>query len=126
VWDVKAGRLLRRIADDGDAISPDARLVASRGASAIRLRQTEDGKLLRTILWLRGHKYAVLSPDGHFRGTPDVGRELVYVVQTDTGQETLPPADFATRYGWKNDPDNVGLDSHAGTPKPEPQESQTR
>jgi hypothetical protein len=50
-----------------------------------------------------------ISPDGHIRGTPGAEKELVYVVVTDTGQETLTPAEFAQKYGWKNDPEKVRL-----------------
>jgi hypothetical protein len=48
-----------------------------------------------------------LSAAGHFRATPGLERELVYVVQTDAGQETLTPPEFVTKFGWKNDPESV-------------------
>ena len=35
--------------------------------------------------------------------------ELVYVAETDRGQETLTPDEFAAKYGWKNDPERVRL-----------------
>ena len=89
------------------AFSPDRRLVAFPGQGLIRLRRLADGRLLRTILSLRDNQWAVLSPDGHYRGSPGVQKELVYVVQTDAGQETLTPAEFARKYGWKNDPKRV-------------------
>jgi hypothetical protein len=54
------------------------------------------------------HGLAV-SPDGHYRGTPHLEDELVYVIQTDRGQETLRPQEFAARFGWKNDPARVPL-----------------
>jgi hypothetical protein len=38
-----------------------------------------------------------------------VERHLVYVLQTDHGQATLPPAAVAKKYGWKNDPERVRL-----------------
>lgn len=104
VWDAKSGKLLRTISDDGGAISSDGRLVASRGQSAIRIRQTENGQLLHTIVSLRDKQHAAISPDGHFQGSPHVEDEFVYVVQTDQGQETLTTAEFSKRYGWKNDP----------------------
>ena len=52
-----------------------------------------------------------VSAQGHFRGTPQIAveREIVYVVQTAPGQETLTPAEFATKYQWKIDPDQVRL-----------------
>ncbi|NUQ64799.1 MAG: protein kinase [Pirellulales bacterium] len=104
VWDVKWRKLLRTIRDEGTAFSRDGRIVASRGPGIIRLRQTESGQLMRTILCMRDKQYAAISPDGHFRGSPDVEKELVYVVQTDQGQETLSPEEFSKKYGWKNDP----------------------
>jgi hypothetical protein len=53
-------------------------------------------------------RWLAISPDGHFRSSPGVEDELVYIIQTDDGrQETLRPAEFAERFGWKNDPDKV-------------------
>ena len=57
----------------------------------------------------RTSSYAVVSPEGHFRGSPDVEAKFVYVVQTEQAQETLTPEEFAKRYGWKNDPSLVRL-----------------
>jgi hypothetical protein len=34
---------------------------------------------------------------------------MVFVVETEAGQETMRPADFAKRFGWKNDPTRVRL-----------------
>ena len=34
---------------------------------------------------------------------------MVYIVETDAGQETLSPEDFEKKYGWNNDPDQVRL-----------------
>jgi WD40 repeat protein len=109
VWDAASGKLLRTIADDGGAISRDGRLVAARGHSAVRIRQIDDGRLLRTLMSLRDQQYAAVSPEGHFRGSPDVEKEFVYVVQTDNGQETLTPEEFSKRFGWKNDSSRVEL-----------------
>jgi hypothetical protein len=44
---------------------------------------------------------------GHYRCTPGVERDLVYVVQTDDGQQTYTPEEFARKYAWKNDPEQV-------------------
>ena len=52
----------------------------------------------------------MLSPGGHYRGSPDVERELVVVAVLDDGrQEVLTLAEFADRYGWQNDPDKARL-----------------
>jgi WD40 repeat protein len=116
VWDALTGRLVRTIAADGGAISTDGLLIASRGQTAIRIRHTEDGKLLRTIVTLRDKQYAAISPDGHFSGSPGVEQEFVYVVQTDTGQETLTPDEFAAKYGWENDPNRMNPESASVAP----------
>jgi len=108
VWDAKSGKRLRTIPDGGE-VSPDGRLVAWQGQSMIRLRETETGQVVSTLLSLRDSQYAAISPDGHFSGSPGVEKELVYVVQTDEGQFTLTPAEFAEKYGWKNDPEKVRL-----------------
>jgi len=39
----------------------------------------------------------------------EVARQIVYVVETADGQDTLSPAKFAKKYGWKNDPEQVRL-----------------
>ena len=75
VWDVRMHKRVSTIHDDGGAISADGRLVASRGQSSIRLRRTADGQLLRTMVSLRDDQYAVISPDGHWRGSPEVQEE---------------------------------------------------
>lgn len=46
---------------------------------------------------------------GHYRVKAADEVEVVYVIQTDKGQETLTPAEFEKRTGWKNDPSKVGL-----------------
>jgi hypothetical protein len=56
-------------------------------------------------------RYLSVSADGHFRFNGDAQLHVVYVVQTADGQETLTPAEFENKYGWKNDPDKVHLTS---------------
>ena len=74
------------------------------------LADLETGQRRLTMMWLGDDRYVSFSPDGHYAGSPKVERYLVYVVQTDDGaQHTLTPAEFATRYGWKNDPEKVRL-----------------
>jgi len=52
-----------------------------------------------------------ISAAGHYRASlpNEVSRQIVYVVETAEGQETLSPADFAKKYGWQNDPEQVRL-----------------
>jgi hypothetical protein len=58
-------------------------------------------------------RYINFSPDGHYRGSPGVERDIRYVAQlTDGRQEMLTPEEFEKRIGWKNDPDKVRLLDH--------------
>ena len=41
---------------------------------------------------------------------------MIYIVETANGQETFSPAEFADRYGWKNDPAQIGLASGGRKP----------
>jgi hypothetical protein len=50
-----------------------------------------------------------VGADGHFRGTPRIDKDLVYIVQTEQGQEMLTPEEFAHKYNWTNDPQRVHL-----------------
>jgi len=107
IWDTKPGRLSRTLPGPCAALSPEGRLIATCGESMIRLRSLDDNQPLRTILALRDSQYALISHDGHYRGSPGAEEELVYVVQTDQGQETLAPETFRNMYGWTNDPTKV-------------------
>ena len=48
---------------------------------------------------------------GDTRHSPCVERNLVHIVETDAGQETLAPEAFAAKYGWKNDPERVRVNA---------------
>jgi WD40 repeat protein len=59
-----------------------------------------------------------LSEQGHVRGSPKWQDAFVYVVETATGQETLTPAVFAARFGFRNDPSLVRFPSSSSSPLP--------
>jgi len=75
----------------------------------LRLWDAATGKLNATLLPLSDERGLAVSGAGHFRGTPHarVQREVIYVIQTDRGQETLTLEQFEKRFGWKNDPARV-------------------
>ncbi len=56
--------------------------------------------LLSILSTRRGH--VVVSPDGKVSGSPEALDELVYVAETENGQETFTPAEFAQRFGWNS------------------------
>ncbi len=118
-FDVKSEKLLSAVPDSVDAISPDGELRVTAQDGMIRLERADDGKVINTIVPLRDLQHVAISPDGHYRGSPGVAKELVYVVQTDKGQETLTPDEFSRRYGWSNDPNRVKVDlGDSSAPKP--------
>jgi WD40 repeat protein len=90
--------------------SPDLRTAFTMWANCIMLWDTDTGKRRATLASLAGDDWLAVSADGHYRGSPGVERELVYVVEIDAGEQlTLTPEEFATRYHWKNDPSQVRL-----------------
>jgi len=103
-WATASGKLVRTIAADGTAVSPSGRLFATREGGAVRLRSLEDGSLVRSLVSLPEGSYLAVGPRGHYRASPETAAELVYLVQTDSGQQMLSPDQFAEKYGWKNDP----------------------
>jgi hypothetical protein len=77
--------------------------------NTVWLHEIETNRPCGVMMMLPDDRYVSFSPDGHYCGSPRVERDLVYVVQTDTGQEMLTPEEFAKRFGWKNDPERVRL-----------------
>jgi hypothetical protein len=96
-------------------LSTDAKVVlAVSGHGAAHLWQAGTGEPIAAFVLLPNSEYLFVSPEGHYSATSDVEKDLAYVVQTDEGQFTLTPAEFADEYGWKNDPEKVRL--NLGTP----------
>jgi WD40 repeat protein len=78
-------------------------------------KRTENGERERWLPWqgqfvvLANGKGMAISPAGHYRASDDIVNDIVYVVQTKDGQETLTPKGFKDKYGWANDPSRVRL-----------------
>jgi hypothetical protein len=89
--------------------SSEGRLLAAVTGHALRLWEATTGRPGGVLVPLRNAQQLLIAADGHYRGTPRIEREFVYVVQTDHGQATLTPEEFAKRYGWQNDPARVQL-----------------
>jgi len=68
-----------------------------------RFFEAESGRLRGIILAEEDH-LVTISSEGQFRADGQKTELLVYVAQTDKGQETYTPSEFATKYGWRNDP----------------------
>ncbi|MBC7816577.1 MAG: hypothetical protein IAG10_06795 [Planctomycetaceae bacterium] len=60
--------------------------------------------------WLTGDHWLCLGPTGHYRGSPGVEDQFVYVAMLPDGsQRTYTPAEFAKQFNWKNDPEKAEL-----------------
>ena len=60
--------------------------------------------------WLTGDHWLCLGPTGHYRGSPGVEDQIVYVAMLPDGsQRTYTPAEFAKTFNWKNDPEKAEL-----------------
>lgn len=84
------------------------------GSHSVTVKQGFDLSIGRRLGCLipavSGDKWLVVSPDGHYRGSPQIDEHIVYVALTDDGrQETYTPAAFAAKFGWKNDPEKAYL-----------------
>jgi WD40 repeat protein len=110
-WDVATGQLRDTVTKVcSGALSPGRKTAAAHKTSVtVELMDADTGRRRALLVPLGNGRGLAISPEGHYRGTPGVERELVYVVQTDKGQETLTPQEFEQKYHWKNDPDRVRL-----------------
>ena len=103
-WSMESGKRTGTLAIGVRQFSPDGTLSADAGPSILRLYQLSDGKLLKTILSLREQRYAVISPDGRYSGSPQLRDRFVYVAHDAADvQATFDPAAFAAKFGWRNE-----------------------
>jgi WD40 repeat protein len=112
-WDRRTGERLRKTKSDllpGFSIArPDGRFAACVERACLDIWEIDRGRTALTLIPLRDGEWLAVRPDGHYRGSPGVEKELVYVVQTEKGQELFAPDEFAKKYDWKNDPQRVRL-----------------
>jgi hypothetical protein len=119
LWSAKEGKNVnldpRVLGQDiaGAGWCADSRRILLGGDGA-PIKQVHDVQASRReavyVPTIAGYQWAIISPDGHCRGSSRIDEYLVYVVLTDDGrQETYTPAAFAAKFGWKNDPSKVTL-----------------
>jgi WD40 repeat protein len=110
-WDVAAGQPGRTVEGVGPGwLSPDGRFLARVLANSVRFVETATGRGRGALLLLDDKdQWAAIAADGHFRATEALGDDVIYVVQTEAGQQPLTPVEFRQKYGWKNDPNRVRL-----------------
>ncbi|MDP6635324.1 MAG: protein kinase [Phycisphaerae bacterium] len=91
------------------SFSTDGSMLATYCDRMLRIWDVAEGCPIRTYMPLPAAGCLAVSADGHYAVSKgvDAEKELMYVVVTDSGQETLTPSQFASKYGWENDPARV-------------------
>jgi WD40 repeat protein len=75
---------------------------------SIRLWDAKTGAPRGAFFGLGYNDGLAIGVNGHYRGPKWIEEEIVYLVETEGGrQETYTPAEFAKKFGWKNDPEKV-------------------
>ena len=91
-------------------VSPDMKSLATSDRHGfIWLWDIASREPLTVLTLLPDGRPLAINAEGHYRSDEDVTDAIVYVVQTADGQQTLTPAEFSAKYGWKNDPAKVKL-----------------
>jgi WD40 repeat protein len=112
-YDTQSAELLTTIhAATGTALlfSPDQTRVASMSYDlAVRISDVATGKPQGALVSLADDQWLAVASEGHYRGTPGIEKNLVYIAETDDGQQLLSPDEFAKKYGWRNDPERARL-----------------
>lgn len=112
VWNAKTGARISNGKAPGHRgfPSPDGRIIAFDDQHrVIRFWQFEGNRDLGSFVILNRGQAIGLSPSGHYQATRFAENDIVFVAKTSAGQETYSPADFATKFGWKNDPQKAQI-----------------
>lgn len=83
-----------------------AMLVSGSEDRAVRFWDAAKGEL-RGAMLAEPDYLAFITIDGLWRADTEKEVDLVYVVHTREGQSLFTPAEFATKYRWKNNPTRV-------------------
>lgn len=70
---------------------------------AVRFWDAGTGRLKLTLV-ADANQILSVGADGNYRCPDEAASELIAVVQTEAGQETLPLREFARKYGFRNTP----------------------
>lgn len=108
LWDVRAGKVVHSL----PAMAPvqyvtsaanGSILVAGNSDRTVRFWDAASGQL-RGVLLGESNCPVIIAADGNWRADAEKKPDLVMVVQVADSQLTMTPEEFATRFGWKNNP----------------------
>jgi hypothetical protein len=89
--------------------SADGRtIICSSADRTARFFEAASGQL-RGALLAEEPQIVAVSADGHFRADTAAQAELIYVAQLEKSQETFTPAQFASKFKWRNNPATIRL-----------------
>ncbi|MHC4496198.1 MAG: WD40 domain-containing protein, partial [Planctomycetota bacterium] len=118
IWDLKSRRPLRSFSAQCGSISSlawsaDGRMLICGGADGTAwvwdVKNDFQDHVVLLPLWDSAGPGIAINREGDYRGSPGIAEHLIYIVSTEQGQETMTPADFKSRFGWVNEPWQVGL-----------------
>lgn len=106
IWDVASGEVALAISTSAYCVAwlNKGRTIAAGSNRYVRLFDAETGERTMTFLPLAGAGMLVLTARGHYTGTGKVDEQIVYVALTSSGLRTFTPAEFAKKFGWRNNP----------------------
>jgi WD40 repeat protein len=81
------------------AFSPDGKTLVACGVGAVQVLDVASGRPHGVLLGLPEEGQVAIQANGHWRGSPGVEKQLLYIAVTDAGQETLTYEEFSKKYG---------------------------
>ena len=91
------------------AFAPDGKTLLATSSAGVQVLDAVSGRPRGLFLAWQDEGELALHAAGHWRGSPGIEQQLLYIAVTEAGQETLTPTEFCRKYAWKNEPDQVRL-----------------
>jgi WD40 repeat protein len=121
VWDMTSGQNLAWFDGSNWHLHwmKDSKTLAAAGGSGVSFYDAASGARKGVYYHMPKSQGLMIGASGHYSGTADVQKDLIYQAVTASGQSTMSPEDFTTRFGWKNDPTKVKfMEGPQATTKP--------
>lgn len=118
VWDMKDGKILSWFGGSNWELRwmKDSKTLAAASGSGVSFFNAANGARKGVYYPMPKGKGVIISSIGHYSGTPEVEKDLIYQALTVSGQSMLTQEEFTEKYGWKNDPSKVKLIETAARP----------